>query len=100
MQESLVSRLHCTHKDKSPNWTAIARSTIKLLPFSRNIKAYESHITRFVYNYVANKFGRCFVEWNNLFDENTKHVKDHIVKFEIKINAEDPNRLNRSIAKF
>lgn len=100
-KETLSIYLYCMNRDKSSNWTATACALVKLLPFSRDQKVYEHYIQPFVYNIFAIGYGtNKFIDWDYLLNENNKYVKDDTIKLEVKIEAEDPNSLSRSIPEF
>lgn len=98
---TLGDRLYCTRKDNSSNWSATACATIKLLPFSDGQQAVKHNIPPHIFDRFIDNFGtNTLIQWSDLFNGNNDYVKDDTINLEVKIEAENPNRLNNSILKF
>lgn len=100
-KNSLAVYLQCTKKDDSSLWTAPACATIKVMPFSDDKIAHIHHITPYVFNSSGASFGTSMLmHWDELLNIEYKFVQDDAIQLKIKIMAEDPNYVERSILKF
>lgn len=98
-KKSLGVYLKCANKDKSPNWTATACATIKLLPFRDNQRPVECYIPPYVYHRFVHNSGKdALIEWDDLLTKDKLCVDT--IRFEVNIVAENPNDLHRSISNF
>lgn len=96
---SLCAELICRNEDNSSDWSIAAGISCKLLPFCDDLGAIEGS--------QSNVFDRkrlCgvdlpLIEWNDLFNEEKNYVDNDTIKLELKIDAQNPNYPNKSVAK-
>lgn len=97
-QQSLGVYLHCSNTDTHSNWTTAACATIKLLPISADQPIIERYLAPHVFRRFSCICGiNTFIQWNDLVN---KYVKGDTIQLEAKIEAEDPNGMNRSALDF
>lgn len=93
--------LYCGHKDRTSKWTYVATASFKLISFVGERRSIEYHSFPHVFDRSGSGFGaNSFIKWTDLFKERNHFVRDDTIELEIKIKAEDPNHVNRSILQF
>lgn len=94
--------LYCGHRDRTSNWTYVATASFKLVPFAGGDgRGIEYNSIPHVFDRSGNGFGaNSFIKWVHLFKPRYRYVQNDSIELEIKIKAEDPNHLNRSILQF
>lgn len=100
-ENSLAAYLQCARKDGPSDWSLPACFTMYLLPYSGTKAAEKNHIAPYVFHPAGFSFGiPVFIEWDKLFDEDNKYVKNDTIQLKIEITAEDPNGVNKSALNF
>lgn len=100
-ENSLAIYLHCAKEDESSQWTVSARATIKLMAFGQKKTTHDLHISPCVFDASKHLIGcSSFIPWDDLMHAENQYVKNDKIQLKIKITAEDPNYVDRSILKF
>lgn len=90
--------LNCAKSVNSSNWSHAASASFKLLSFGKNTDAIEYCVSHVFNSKNSNYYYGVddLIAWHDLFDETKLYVKDDMIRFEIKIEVEDPNEKNKS----
>lgn len=102
-EKTLGFYLHCAIDEctLSPNWTATACATIKLLRVSgrRYVDGIEGFLRPFVFDYFIREFGRNeLMQWDDLLNPSNQYVKNDRIKLKVTVTAEDPHVMYRSFS--
>lgn len=101
-ESSLAAYLYC-EKDEQSAWSYAAVTSFELLPFDAQRNSIKRYSVPYVF--VPSEVGIGYgvddiIKWDELFNEEKKHVVDDSIKMKIKIKVEDPNQANKSQLKF
>lgn len=99
--KSLGYYLHCGEEEASVDFSCAAACSVKLLPFNDNHGVIERFSQPFVFDGPGFGCGYSnFIQWDRLFNDKNQYVRDDTIQLEIKIEAEDPHKVDRSVMHF